>query len=172
METILRNCLNCNKEFNAPAREVKRGNGKFCNIKCSGAYHGKMRPELKPNTECAWCQVPLYRSVYKAAQSKSGLHFCSDEHKNLAQSIDGLKEMHLQNYGTGRNAYRDIAFKILKKPKICERCGFDKEAAITVHHKDWNHKNNDPSNLEVLCANCHAIEESKDEITKTLSFLI
>lgn len=158
MQTITKNCLNCNNQFEASAREVKRGNGKFCGLQCSAEYHGKTRPKPQPNTECAWCHILLYRAPARAALSKSGLHFCSDEHKNLAQSIDGLKAMHLPNYGTGKNAYRDIAFKILKKPKVCEHCGFDNPAAITVHHKDWNHENNDPSNLEVLCANCHAIE--------------
>lgn len=132
METIKKNCLNCNEEFNADAREVKRGNGKFCCLKCSGEYHGKMRPKPQPNTEYAWCHIPLYRNNYRASLSKSGLYFCSDDHKNKAQSIDGLKQMHLPNYGTGHN-YRDKVFKVEGKPKVCERCGYDKhEAAIIV----------------------------------------
>ncbi len=38
---------------------------------------------------------------------------------------------------------------------ICNRCG--KEAHHT-HHKDYNHKNNKPKNLEPLCTLCHAKE--------------
>ena len=159
MTTIKKNCLNCNEEFNAPLREVNRGNGKFCTLKCSAEYHGKMRPKPQPNTECAWCHVPLYRNTYRASLSKSGLHFCCDEHKNLAQAIDGLKQMHLPNYGQSPRQYRDKVFKILKKPKKCERCGYDKhEAAIIVHHKDRNRINDAEDNLQVLCCNCHAIE--------------
>jgi len=159
MEIITRNCLNCNQQFNPPAREVNRGNGKFCSLKCSAQYHGKMRPKPQPNTECAWCHIPLYRAPARGALSKSGLHFCSDSHKNLAQSIDGLKEMHLPNYGTSARSYRDKVFKVLKKPKKCERCGYDEhEGAIIVHHKDHNRENSADENLEVLCANCHAIE--------------
>lgn len=158
MKTITRNCRNCNKLFDAPTREVNRGNGKFCSLQCSAKYNGKMRPKLQPNTECAWCHIPIYRSDSKMSVSKSGLHFCCDEHKNKAQAIDGIKQMHLPNYGTGRQAYRDIVFKLAKKPKVCERCGFDHPASIVVHHKDWNHNNNDLANLEVLCFNCHAIE--------------
>ena len=41
---------------------------------------------------------------------------------------------------------------------VCERCGFDHYAAIIVHHKDRDRDNNTLENLEVLCANCHAIE--------------
>ncbi|MDD3531197.1 MAG: HNH endonuclease [Candidatus Pacebacteria bacterium] len=40
----------------------------------------------------------------------------------------------------------------------CERCGYDKKEIINVHHKDWNHGNNNLDNLELLCPNCHAEE--------------
>lgn len=166
METISKNCLNCDQEFNAPAREVKRGNGKFCCLKCACEYNGKKRPKPQPNTECAWCHIPLYRNTYQLSLSKSGLHFCCDDHKNKAQSIDGLKAMHLPNYGTGKNTYRDKVFKLAGKPKRCERCGYDKhEAGIVVHHKDRNRDNNDIGNLEVLCAICHNIEHWGENIT-------
>lgn len=165
METILRNCLFCDSEFNAAAREVKRGNGKFCNLKCSAKYHGAQRPKPQPNFECAWCNAPIYRPPARAAVSKSGLHFCCDDHKNKAQSLSGLTAMHLPGYGEGKN-YRDKVFKIAGKPKKCERCGYNKhEAAIVVHHIDRNRSNNDISNLEVLCANCHAIEHFNSEIS-------
>jgi predicted HNH restriction endonuclease len=29
---------------------------------------------------------------------------------------------------------------------------------LNVHHKDWNHENNDLGNLELLCPNCHSEE--------------
>ena len=44
----------------------------------------------------------------------------------------------------------------------CERCGYDKHPEILgVHHKDRNRDNNDLTNLEVLCPNCHSLEHSK-----------
>lgn len=44
----------------------------------------------------------------------------------------------------------------------CERCGFDANPVILgVHHKDRNRKNNEASNLEVLCPNCHSLEHAK-----------
>lgn len=44
----------------------------------------------------------------------------------------------------------------------CERCGFHPKhpCQMDVHHKDGDHKNNDPSNLETLCANCHRLEHA------------
>jgi 5-methylcytosine-specific restriction endonuclease McrA len=37
----------------------------------------------------------------------------------------------------------------------CKICGFDDLNVLCVHHIDGNRKNNDISNLEILCANCH-----------------
>jgi 5-methylcytosine-specific restriction endonuclease McrA len=51
----------------------------------------------------------------------------------------------------------------------CAFCGFDIVAALQVHHKnekkrkrDWLKKDYDLNNLELLCANCHAILHYKD----------
>lgn len=52
--------------------------------------------------------------------------------------------------------YRQTAFNFYGK--VCKRCGFDNELALEVHHIDKNRQNNDVTNLEVLCANCHRIE--------------
>lgn len=49
------------------------------------------------------------------------------------------------------------------KGKKCNRCSYDEnEHAIVVHHIDRNRNNNTFDNLEVLCANCHAIEHWSD----------
>lgn len=51
--------------------------------------------------------------------------------------------------------------KILKeRGYMCEQCGFDERPALSIHHKDGDTHNNDPSNLEVLCYNCHHIRHS------------
>lgn len=40
----------------------------------------------------------------------------------------------------------------------CERCAIDNPRVLQVHHRDRNRKHTKPSNLEVLCANCHLLE--------------
>ena len=37
----------------------------------------------------------------------------------------------------------------------CERCSYIKLEILQVHHKDRNRSNNDLSNLELICPNCH-----------------
>lgn len=42
----------------------------------------------------------------------------------------------------------------------CENCGFVAKdlCQMDVDHIDGNHSNNDPSNLQTLCANCHRLK--------------
>lgn len=45
----------------------------------------------------------------------------------------------------------------------CEICGISEwqgvKLTLQLHHKDRNHFNNDLSNLQILCPNCHSIQE-------------
>ena len=56
-----------------------------------------------------------------------------------------------------RNAKRKPHRKYLEDS--CSRCGFEPEIPrqMDVHHIDGNHRNNDPTNLKTLCANCHRL---------------
>lgn len=52
------------------------------------------------------------------------------------------------------------------KGSICEECGFVPvhSCQLDVDHKDGDRSNNDPNNLQTLCANCHRLKTflSKD----------
>jgi len=43
--------------------------------------------------------------------------------------------------------------------KICNEC--KSWVRLEVHHKDGNHKNNDASNLQWLCHNCHVRKHNR-----------
>lgn len=47
--------------------------------------------------------------------------------------------------------------------KTCIQCGFIPEniCQLDVDHIDGNKKNNEPHNLQVLCANCHRLKTQK-----------
>lgn len=49
---------------------------------------------------------------------------------------------------------------LIKTSLICNMCGFKAKHKIQmdVDHIDGNHTNNDESNLQVLCANCHRLK--------------
>lgn len=47
----------------------------------------------------------------------------------------------------------------------CSRCGYSNhKGSLLKHHKDGNHYNNDTSNIEVLCFNCHIELHHNSEI--------
>ena len=48
----------------------------------------------------------------------------------------------------------DNFLKELKKGESCSLCGNIKD--LQVHHKDENRKNNQISNLIILCRSCHS----------------
>jgi predicted HNH restriction endonuclease len=56
--------------------------------------------------------------------------------------------------------------------ECCERCGWNQRHAITgkcpleIHHKDGNHENNKPNNLEVICPNCHSLTDTYKNMNK------
>lgn len=58
-----------------------------------------------------------------------------------------------------KNDRRLYPYKIYKKEK-CERCGFVPEhsSQLDVDHIDGDNSNNQPSNLQTLCSNCHRIK--------------
>ena len=54
-----------------------------------------------------------------------------------------------------------------KKDK-CEKCGFIPEdmCQLDVDHIDGNHDNDNPLNLQTLCANCHRLKTKFDNKNK------
>ena len=50
------------------------------------------------------------------------------------------------------------------KEEKCERCGlsewFNEPLSLELHHIDGNHYNNDFSNLQILCPNCHSLTQN------------
>ena len=155
MKSIIKECLTCEQEFEAPMKEVRRGFGKYCSITCSA---NRVR-EFKnfPNTECGYCGEMFFRMPSKKV-SKSGVQFCKPVCHNLASRLEGgIAAVRPRHYGTGKAGYRKKAFR--EKPRICEICGYRRFPEVMhVHHVDRNRDNNTLENLRVLCPTCHAVE--------------
>lgn len=151
-----RNCLFCQKPFQAPVKHINAGNGKYCSRSCS-ASAGNPKKTRQPNVTCAHCEKPFWIRPHRIAASKSKLYFCCREHKDLASRLGGIEAIQPDHYGTRSADHHDYRIKALRHyPAICMRCGYDK--FVVVHHKDRDRTNNELSNLEILCPNCHALE--------------
>ena len=152
MKTISRICETCNLAFDADQKEVNRGNGRFCSLRCS-ARRQKASTKV-PNCKCANCGASFYRNASKQKLSKHGFHFCSRKCKDQAQRIGGIDEIRPSHYSSGVGVYRQIAKRHYMME--CSGCGYNKhEDVIQIHHRDANRANNDPTNLIPLCPTCH-----------------
>jgi 5-methylcytosine-specific restriction endonuclease McrA len=161
MKTKKINCLKCNKEFDVLLKEVKRGNGKYCSRICSSTVNEGKQFSTRQEIFCSnpQCNKKFVLTDYilkkRKNTSKSGLVFCCRKCKDFCQSLKSpIEDLKLPHYGKGIFDYRKFAFE--QKQHSCEKCGYDKIAQILeVHHKDRNRKNNNITNLEILCPNCH-----------------
>lgn len=85
---------------------------------------------------------------------------CSSCDKNLyskeSSSLKRLKRFQRDNRKTRikRGGYRS------HKKDYCEKCGFSSkyEVQFDVDHIDGNHNNNEITNLQTLCSNCHRLK--------------
>lgn len=153
MALVDRTCEQCGSDFQAEAKEVNRGYGRFCARSCSAKFNACKRSEALPDdTVCSWCSKSFRRG--RSRPSKTGLYFCCRDHKDAALGSGMFPALHPPHYGSAKEDYRKIAFD--HHPPCCNRCGYDKYTEVLqVHHRDESHDNNDPSNLEILCPTCH-----------------
>lgn len=99
------------------------------------------------NGKQKFCSKPCYRKYGKKVLGHS------DGRPDRASRVyvrvpeeDRKKRVYLK-----QPHYRDF------KLDYCEMCGFSAKhpCQLDVDHIDGNHFNDDPSNLQTLCANCH-----------------
>jgi hypothetical protein len=148
---FLENCKQCSNKFYKP----KHSSRVFCNKTCYIEYKTKNR--IKHELICSGCGISFIKK--KLNPCKTGLRFCTRKCKDNSQRLENLgailrpaKKGILGQYG-----YRQIARR--NYPNLCNRCGYKEHIGILrVHHKDRDRKNNDVSNLEILCPNCHEVE--------------
>jgi hypothetical protein len=129
----------------------------------------------KPNTNCHKCGVPLYRNLSRgnrptckeclpevlssAAKERIGKEYKAYIKRWLSGEEDGMRgktsiSSHIKRYLFDKH-----------KSKCC-RCGWAEvnrhtgKVPLEVNHKDGDHTNNRPENLELICPNCHSLTSS------------
>lgn len=150
-EKVKFRCNIHNIEFYATGETYLRSDRSF-NICPLCKKEAKFSKDL--NVECAYCGIKFHKSDSQIQNSKSGLHFCCREHKDLAQRLESnITQIWPNHYGK-QSDYRELAFRNFEH-KCCV-CGWNEDKRILeVHHKDSNRENNLLKNLCILCPNCH-----------------
>ena len=136
------NCVVCKKPiYRRPSILKQNATRTYCSQECFGLSCRKEIP-------CLVCGKSILSGLNKKTCSRA----CSNTHR------EGIK------YKIGRprdkaEHERSLKYRILlERGKVCERCGYDKPEILQVHHKDRDRTNNNLTNLELICPNCHCEE--------------
>jgi len=103
-----------------------------------------------PEKYCSWCGERLERKRLKNGKLESLLHFGKRKYCNrtcMAAAFDA-RESASDDWTTCHYHARKLV-----PEGCCEICGSPN--ATDVHHKDGNHENNLPENLQRICRGCH-----------------
>ena len=109
-----------------------------------------------PLKHCEHCKKKLERKRFASGVLESLLHFTRRKFCNSTCMASAFDQRHSPEVGWSTAHYH--ARKVVPAG-CCNRCG--KPDAKDVHHKDWNHLNNSPENLERICRSCHNREHKQ-----------
>ena len=166
---VERFCKVCDKKFYVIPFTIKKGNGKFCSQKCYGKWISQNRKTKnnpswkggKIKRTCEICDKEFYIYPYRINTAK----FCSLKCRNKWDSKNKIGKNH-PNW-RGGISFEPYGLKFNDKLKeqtrkrdnyICQECGFHQgllKEKLSIHHIDYNKKNNNPENLISLCNSCH-----------------
>lgn len=132
-------CVICTKPIYRRRCEIEMSEGRvYCSMTCYGLACRKEKP-------CIICGKLILAGENKKTCSRA----CANKHRA------GIK--YKMNRPRDKVAYyQGLKIRLLgERGKNCERCGYSKYEILQVHHKDRNRQNNELTNLELICPNCH-----------------
>lgn len=134
-------CDRCSKSIYRRPCEIRVGRV-FCSQKCYGISNRKESP-------CIVCGKPILAQFHKKTCSRScaninrtGIFYHRGSPRDKVKSQRALKVRLLRTRGI-----------------TCERCGYATQEILQVHHKNRNRDDNRLENLELICPNCHYMED-------------
>ncbi len=130
-------CRICKKPIYRRPCQIMQG-GVFCGVVCYGNSNRKETP-------CLVCGKPIMASFNKKTCSRScaNIHRAGITYKNN-RPHDKVKYQ------------RGLKVRLLDdRGEKCARCEYAKIEILQIHHKDRDRENNELSNLELICPNCH-----------------
>lgn len=138
-------CKECNVAIYRRPHQIKKGDV-FCSTKCANIRNRKAH-------NCPVCGIEILTRRNALTCSRR----CSNIHRTGTQYNIGRPKDKATTLRSFRNQL------ILDRGSCCNRCGFDEVGILQVHHiiERCNGGTDDPSNLEVLCPNCHTLHHYK-----------
>jgi 5-methylcytosine-specific restriction endonuclease McrA len=114
-------------------------------------------------TLCVKCNIRLQRKATGRKNKQVTYRAICRRCENELYPPKNIPDFFLIKQNGKRQLYRQ------HKKRYCEECDFQSihSCQLDVDHIDGNHKNDEPSNLRTLCANCHRLKTfNANEYTK------
>lgn len=160
---VEKKCLTCDNNF----LSLKSENRKFCSLSCSSIHNNRLRKKSEvtsiKNVEstnnqnfskknCKNCGHILINNKNTYCNQDCVIEF---KRKEVFEQIEmGNSDLYYKNYKK---------YLIHKHGEKCMECGWGEvneytgKIPIELEHIDGNSKNNELSNLKLLCPNCHSL---------------
>lgn len=136
----------------------------------------------KPNSFCSICNIELYRrpsDKLKCPESFCVVCYNTSKHSRKSNETKYLKyiqewKLGKQNGMRGKTTISNHIRKYLfiRANSKCELCNWSQvnihtnKIPLEINHKDGNFMNNQESNLELICPNCHSLTDSFRSLNK------
>jgi hypothetical protein len=182
-ETIV--CIQCGEEFYIP--NYRTDSARYCSRACLWAYHNEHNRVHKVCEICGqsfevidfrketarYCsRACYYKAMLKVGSVTVNCACCGKSFQRSPSKVNATAYCSIECRGIASRTSRPTSANTVRDwmdrrgaLRQCSRCGYDARPEIlVVHHKDRDRSHNEPSNLEVLCPNCHALEHyGKDD---------
>lgn len=162
---IVQICKNCKNEHDG-----SYGSGRFCSSKCARGFSTKeKRNEIneKVSEKLIGRKTRNYYSIQnnikKSKIKKEYLNISPEERwKKIKEKRDATYNKKILNAEYSTLSFERLRKRIiLEQKEKCNKCKLDKwlgnNMPLELEHIDGNHYNNERTNLEALCPNCHSL---------------
>jgi len=159
-------CKNCENELTGKWQK------KFCGRSCAASYNNRKFPKRKKQEKPKLVKEKIVKlCLHCQKEIKNHRTYCSvqcQQDFQWEQKKKQIEEGLLTDLS--RKPIRRYLFE--KLGARCVKCGWAEKNPITgkvpveVNHIDGNSTNNHPSNLELLCPNCHSLTETYKALNK------
>ncbi len=152
-------CKTCGKRFHKAQNQINKTKNHFCSRSCSITFNNKgvVRNGKSPIiVNCKNCNTEIkYPKEYCSIKCKGEKKYNDNIEKWKTTDWNPVLKSTIPNF---------IRRYIEEKYELkCSECGWGKinprmtKPLLDIHHIDGNNKNNDESNLILLCRNCHTL---------------
>lgn len=137
-----KSCINCDIQI-----DFEKSENNFCSKSCSATFNNLLKGKVK---ECKSCEI-----LFKGSRASE---FCSKVCYLKSYYIDRFLSWYYSEKNFGNRAIRD--FLSTQFGYKCSFCGISEwnniPITLEVEHIDGNSEDSSPSNVCLICPNCHS----------------